>query len=378
MSRHAWRHVLRLCQLVGQTSFPIDTFVSYSYPDGKTWLRSSKLKLGSFELPTIGNLRYFNPQNIKVARDLRRLSRELARASFRQVGSMFQPNKSQNLDLKSFFVKGEYSDRFWQGFLLPVLATICTCKEELLYKWPATDLLGLAKEVMLGEDLRRLTKGTKGLVDALSSELNFVSGSPVCHLEKTDDGKWWVANARGDKDLFDRVVFATQANQLEFIRKCGFDEELDLLANFDYDSGELVVHSDESFMPKRRSDWTALNYITERDFSRSIFSVWVNAVEPSLKNYPKPIFQSWNAPVKASSIIQSVKLERAVVNAKNQQALERLKQLHRKPDRSVFFCGSWAAPGTPLLESAPTFGYRSSGCFKDTRGFFKRYRACYQ
>ena len=45
-------------------------------------------------------------------------------------------------------------------------------------------------------------------------------------------------------------------------------------------------------------------------------------------------------------------MERAVVSGENQNLLKELTHLHQLPSRKVFFCGSYAAPGVPLLESA--------------------------
>jgi uncharacterized protein len=41
-----------------------------------------------------------------------------------------------------------------------------------------------------------------------------------------------------------------------------------------------------------------------------------------------------------------------VVDMASQANLEALAVLHRDPGRRVFFCGSYAAQGIPLLESA--------------------------
>ena len=45
-------------------------------------------------------------------------------------------------------------------------------------------------------------------------------------------------------------------------------------------------------------------------------------------------------------------MERAVVTRENQKLLSDLDLLHQGPLRKVFFCGSYAASGVPLLESA--------------------------
>ena len=106
-------------------------------------------------------------------------------------------------------------------------------------------------------------------------------------------------------------------------------------------------------MPKKRNDWSPIHYQIDKDFSRSMFSVWINPIEPSINNY-EPIFQTWN-PVfepKSEKVIVSVPMERAVVNSTNQKLIEKLEELHKVPGRKIFFCGSYASPGVPLLESA--------------------------
>ena len=51
-------------------------------------------------------------------------------------------------------------------------------------------------------------------------------------------------------------------------------------------------------------------------------------------------------------VLQDCSLQRPVVDLATQANLQRLEALHAEPQRRVFFCGSYAAPGIPLLESA--------------------------
>ena len=120
-----------------------------------------------------------------------------------------------------------------------------------------------------------------------------------------------------------------------------------------FDHGELWVHSDTRFLPRRRSEWSALNFQMDRQFTEPMFTVLVNAVEPSLQNAP-PVLQTWNPAFEpeAEHVIARVPLARAVVHAGTRSVQTALAELHAEPDRRVFFCGSWAYPGVPLLESA--------------------------
>jgi predicted NAD/FAD-binding protein len=84
-----------------------------------------------------------------------------------------------------------------------------------------------------------------------------------------------------------------------------------------------------------------------------MFSVWVNAVEPTLHGQ-SPIFQTWNPlfEPQPDQVISRTALSRAVVDHESQRALQTLETLHAETGRQVFFAGSWASMGIPLLESA--------------------------
>ena len=138
----------------------------------------------------------------------------------------------------------------------------------------------------------------------LTAEL--CAGFVKCHL---------VPALRGDGGRFQRVIVATQANQLGFLDAEQFGREVAALRSIRFDHGELLVHSDTRFLPARRQDWTALNYLMDRSLERAMFTVWVNAVEPTLRDAP-PVFQTWNPLFEPdpATVIARLPLARAVVD----------------------------------------------------------------
>lgn len=343
MSPHAWGNVLALSESVGVETFNVDTFVSCSWLDQATWLRTSRLGIGKAGLPFVGSWRYLGPSTWKIIMGLRQLSactRDLVEAG------------DQGETLASVAQRYRFDPLFFRGLILPLLATICTCREQYLLEWPARDLLLLLHKILHGLPLLRFKGGTRALADGLSRDLTFCSGSPVQKVQPDGAGVV-VENSAGQGGRFDRVILATQANQTPFLNREFFARELDVLGRFEFDSGELVVHNDPRFMPKRRTDWTALNYLMDRDLKESMFTVWVNPVEPSIAK-AEPIFQTWNPilPIASGKVLSRIPLQRAVTTSRNREAWEDLKRLHAEAGRRVFFCGSWAAAGVPLLESA--------------------------
>ena len=67
-----------------------------------------------------------------------------------------------------------------------------------------------------------------------------------------------------------------------------------------------------------------------------------------------PVFQTWNPIVEPDPclVIGEAEFERPVVNADALKGLRQLSHLHQQPDRRIWFCGSYASHGIPLLESA--------------------------
>lgn len=48
------------------------------------------------------------------------------------------------------------------------------------------------------------------------------------------------------------------------------------------------------------------------------------------------------------TIITQDNLQRPVVNAQSLAGLDLLQQLHRQPERRIWFCGAYAAEGVPF------------------------------
>ncbi|MCH8530929.1 MAG: FAD-dependent oxidoreductase [Saccharospirillum sp.] len=340
MSPDSWPSVLQLAKEVGVGTFKVRTHTSCSWTNQHTWFRNGEIPVLGW--PFIGSWRYLNMRALRMGRGIW------------QLGRLTQTLDKQNTDatLGEVLEQQNFDPLFWRGLVLPILTTICTCEEKHLLNWPAAQLLSLLHGILHGSELYRLTGGTSALVKGLAKGLKLHSGSPVAQVQVGEEGVK-VYNERGEGGVFDRVIVATQANQLSFLDDAQFDDERTMLTNIHFDSGELWVHQDQRFMPAKQEDWTALNFQMDKALEKPMFTVWVNQVEPTLKN-SAPVFQTWNPLFEPdpNTLLNRVPLERAVVHPGTARVHEALRQWHSQPDRKVFFCGSWAYEGVPLLESA--------------------------
>ncbi len=340
MNARDWSSLLGLAGELGVESYTVEVDTTFSWSDGHTWFRSGRMPLAHWPVP--GGWRFVNSDAMRIGLGLLRLAGLIRQLRQRDTA----------MTLAELLESEPFEPAFWRGLMLPILKTICTCNEDHLLAWPALPLLDLAHSVMHSGDLMRLKGGTRALADALADGIPIMTGSGVVEVT-VEDNAVKVLNEAGEGGRYDRVIVATQANQLDFLKDKPFNQERAVLANIPYANGELWVHGDLRFMPGKRQDWGALNFQMDSDMDESMFTVWVNAVEPTLEE-GSTVLQTWDPlfEPEPDRVLARIPMQRAVVDSQTAGIREEVSRWHSQPGRRVFYCGSWAGEGVPLLESA--------------------------
>lgn len=347
MNPHLWKNTLSLATYLGIQTFPVRTYMACSWlfeDKTETWLTTTRTRIGNF--PIINNRKGIKQYGWRLVKGMLQLKTAI---------SQFFKSDNQDITLAEFINQNDIEEVFWHGAVMPVLYTICTCNPKTIGDWPAKPLLTFLRQLTDGDALLRMQGGTPALVDKLIQGIEIRSGSAITHVKQLGD-KVQVENAAGESYQFDRAVIATPTNKIEeFLDHDQFKDDIDLLKQFKFEQGQLVIHTDTSVMPPKRKDWAVLSYMMDRKFTRQQFTVWLNAVEPSLVG-KNPVFQTWRpvTEIDPKKIISSVTLTRAVVNSETVALNKQLQERHKQLDRKVFYCGSWSCDGLPILESAVT------------------------
>jgi len=272
-----------------------------------------------------------------------------------------------------FVRRGGHDEAFVRGLLLPAIATVCTCSYDDALNFPAAVIVEYLARGLTREPVRRAVQGADQVARRLCEGIA-QQGGEVClgqglvglRREGTEgvegpEGAVVLRLQDGALARFDHVVLATQANQALALLEDASATERCMLAGFSYRPIEVVMHRDARLMPARRRDWSAVNLLVTPEATQPQSTIWVNAVQPQLKPTAAgglygeaPILQTVH-PLRTprdETVISSARFERPVVDAASERALAGLATLHAEPGRRVWFCGSYAQPGIPLLESA--------------------------
>ena len=330
-----------LYDTLGIASEPVDYAASFSHEDGRLYFRYRNLRLGDRSWP------FVLPQDLR-ARGARaivagalRFHREAKRGGF------------EGLTIGEFLSQGGYSRDFTEGLLLPALCTVATCSREAAREFPAAVVMAYLRAGLSREAVRRVREGADAVAARLLRGVSELRCSTTVGAVRRDTGGVVLGIDGQSEQRFDHVLIAAQANQALAMLDEASPAERSALTGFRYEDVEVLMHCDTRLMPVRRRDWSPVNLHIDARHERPESTIWLNAVQPALRD-AEPVFQTVNPQRRPdpARLLAEARFQRPVVDAASLEALAVLEQLHAEPGRRVWFCGSYAKPGIPLLESA--------------------------
>ncbi len=336
-----WPELYKLYQTLGVQSTTVDTSQSFSIFGGKTFL-----KLNRANRPTIRSV-LFDDQ----ARHLVTQAEKLQRLGLADLQA--DRNDLVSRTFASYLDGRGFTREFVEMFLYPTLSsTVCTCSYAALDDYPARTMLQSLKNLTDETNLLRAKFGTGDVVQRLlHPQVETRLGTEVAAVTQ-NGSQVCVTLSDGDQQSFDHVVLATTAKAGVQLAKQIEPAEKAVLQSFPYESISVIVHEDASFMPTKKSDWSTFNMLVCPQRAAAMCTVWLN----QFHDWPDSdtnVFQTINvfsAPDPAKTIC-TAQLQRPVLNLDSDQQWQALDRMHRQVGRRLWFCGSYAGRGMPLLES---------------------------
>ena len=274
-----------------------------------------------------------------------------------------------NVTFEQYLSELQISELMKFGFLYPLLSsTVCTCSFHSIGRYPASLILEILNDLNQSRKehmpLLRTRFGTEDVAEKLlCHEPQILTGRKVETISVSDHlVRLACTQSNHSSDVinetfeFDHVVVATQANQAVKMLPQTCSHEISALRQFSYEDVEVVVHADETLLPENRNMWSTFNFAINQNRNNSTGStcnIWLNQFYGLEGRARRDWFQAINPiqPPKPNCVISRAYLQRPTVTQKNFGAWNQLEALHRQPNRRVWFAGSYASRGVPLLES---------------------------
>jgi len=208
----------------------------------------------------------FRPSFHRMLRDILRFNREATSAVL---------DWASDLTLGAYVEEAGYSHGLSEHYLLPMGSALWSVPRDQVLEMPAAFFIRFFENHgMLTVDDRpqwRVVCGgsaqyVERLVEPFRDRVR--TNTPVRSVERiTSDGGSTVTGVTVDGESFDHVILACHSDQALSLLADPTREERSILGAMPYQENDIVLHTDESVLPRTRRAWGAWNYHLRGDTS---------------------------------------------------------------------------------------------------------------
>ena len=286
-----------------------------------------------------------NPRFLWMLREILRFNRSCVRD--------LDAGLLEGLSLGSYLSVGRYGRAFIEDYLVPMGAAIWSPPDAHLLDFPATNFVRFFKNHRLIDFDRPMWRTVKGgsrtYVDRLLAPLKAAGrvrlGDPVVEVRRRPD-QVVLRTRSGEEHAFDQVVFASHTDQTLAMLADATPAERSVLGRIRYLPNRVVLHRDERLMPRRKSVWSAWNYLRGTGYdARGPVAVtyWMNllqGIDPE-----RPLFVTLNPAVEpdAGRVFAEFEYDHPQFDAPAIDAQQRLPEIQGA--NRAWFCGAWTGYG---------------------------------
>jgi predicted NAD/FAD-binding protein len=253
--------------------------------------------------------------------------------------------------LEDYLKLKKCSNYFINFHIIPMVAAIWSMPPKLAGKMPMDLFLNFFKNHGLFKIKNRpqwytVTGRSKVYVNKV---LKTISGEhfknhEIKSVERNKDSVRIFYGALNKYLDYDKIVFATHADDTLKLIQNPTQAESNILGSFKYKSNTAYLHNDIRLMPNKKNAWSSWNSILDKkDISKNCVTYWLNKLQNlnTKSNYfltLNPIFE-----IDGSKIIKKIEFSHPFYDLQSLKAQKNLKELQGQ--KNSWFCGSYFGYG---------------------------------
>ncbi len=302
------------------------------------WMGSDNL-LTVFAQPS--NL--FSPKHIRMLLDILKLNKT--------CNALLKAGTLPSGTLGEFLAAAGFSPWLASRYLLPMAGLIWSCSPKKAMDYPAADFMHFFDSHSLFTATAQPTWHTviggshqyvKKLLAQFKGELKL--NTPVTRLRR--DGAGVLISTAAGEQHYDAVVVATHSDTTLKLLADADANERAILAGIPYNESRCVLHTDESFLPKRRNAWASWNYThpTDEVHDQPISgSYWMNQLQGIAGPVNYIVTLNPQREPLTDKVLYDVIYHHPHYGPESVMTHTRLPEIQGK--RALWFAGAWTAFG---------------------------------
>ena len=285
----------------------------------------------------------FRPRHLRMLIDILRLNAKCNR--------ILKSGELPGGSLGEFLASSGLSPELASRYLLPMAGLIWSCSPKKAMEYPAADFMRFFDSHSLFTATQQPVWRTVigGSHQYLKPLLATFRGSlrlrtPVLALQRDADGV--TVQTPGGEQRFDQVICATHSDQALRLLADADAVERTVLGGIPYNQSRCVLHTDESFLPKRRAAWASWNYLNDKDevHDRPISgSYWMNKLQGIAGSINYIVTLNPAREIPAAKILYDTVYDHPHYGPDSVMTHERIAEIQNR--RGVWFAGAWTQYG---------------------------------
>lgn len=243
---------------------------------------------------------------------------------------------------------------FRDYYLLPLSGAIWSTPVEKIMDFPAYAMMQFFKNhALLGvtgqHQWYTVQGGSVQYVSRLEADLmrrgvDIRLKAPIAAVKRSALGAHIKCDA-GEWQDFDAVVFATHSDDTLRLLADPSAREQAVLGAIAYQPNEIVLHSDETIMPKRRQVWSSWVYTEDaaQQSDRIDLTYWMNSLQPLPKDENFFVTLNTKRQIREELIYDQTTLRHPVYDLAALAAQDEARLMNGQ--QNTWFCGAWMRNG---------------------------------
>ena len=253
----------------------------------------------------------------------------------------------ENHTIEEFLIKNNFSENLRKFHIYPMISSIWSTNNSDVKNFPLSSFIEFFSNHGLFDLKNRpqwkfVKDGSYNYIDKLIKKnlFNFHTNFKVKKILRKNE-KIQIFNNMNEIFNFDKVVIATHANQALELLDSSTKEEKKILSFFEYTKNTAFLHTDENFMPRRKSAWSSWNFLKFNNKDDFTLTYWMNKLQniSSETNY----FVTINPFFYPKNIIDKTIFEHPIFNTLTNKAQKELYKI--QGIKNTFYCGSYCSYG---------------------------------
>ena len=285
---------------------------------------------------------FFNLNYLKMIKEI---------ISFYKEAEIINENEYKNQTLGNFLKEKKFSNYFISYHIIPIVAAIWSMPFSLAEKMPMDLFLNFFKNHGLFKIKNRPQWYTvtgrskvyvKKILQTISGE--YFKNYEVESVQRNINNVRLYYGQSNEYFDYDKVIFATHADQTLKLIKDPTKEEKNILGNFKYKINTAYLHDDERLMPHNKKAWSSWNSILyKEDKNKNCVTYWLNKLQnlKSKRNY----FLTFKSIllIDKKKLIKKVEFAHPIYDTQAIRAQNNLVDIQGK--NNSWFCGSYFGYG---------------------------------